>query len=775
VSAGTIAVPRASASRPRERSRRSPSFPLLSLATFSALSAFAALHWVTLVVDPPLGRALATVAIATGGAVALAALRAVGRWPLRFALAAVLTVTIAVATLLAAGIPAAMLEPANWDVLRANLDNGLAGITGDVEFPYSGRNEWSRLAVMFGLAAALTLAAALAFWPRRDAGAAPRPRLTALVVLVCLYAVAVIADVRGGELLRGLGLCALIAAWLWLPSLGRGGLLAGSAVVAIAAALAIPAATRLDAAEPWFDYEEWSWAGGDESVAFNWDHEYGPIDWPRDGTALFEVISDKPHYWRTAVLDSFDGVRWLRSEHTVEESLEVPTEVEAANGVAQANSLEDRWVEQIGFRISGLRTDLLVGAGAIQGVEGLEEVLQGPDGSMLTGDALDEGSAYAIEAYVPEPGQRQLRAAGGAYPPDLARYTAIDVPARPRLGRDSDGTHATVHVQFPLRGERGLQFRTARDEILASPYAETYRLARRLTAGAPSAFAAVRAIESRLKGRYTYSEAVPNRDHPLPAFLFEHRIGYCQHFSGAMALMLRMSGIPARVASGFSPGAPIREEQNRYRVEDYDAHSWVEVWFNGIGWVALDPTPAAAPANLQSSGPYRAGLNATLGGGAGRGRVAAHDVDRRRPEPPPSDEGGGPDLSFFPPLVGILGVVGFGTFGWRALRYRRLPADAAAEAQIGELSVALGRLGWDTGGGTTLRQLHERFILFGKSGASRYVSKLAARRYESRSRGTPTLSERRALRRELARGGLRSRLAALRAIPPGGPAPPPRS
>ena len=51
------------------------------------------------------------------------------------------------------------------------------------------------------------------------------------------------------------------------------------------------------------------------------------------------------------------------------------------------------------------------------------------------------------------------------------------------------------------------------------------------------------------------------------------------------------SGVPARVASGFSPGT-FDEERREYVVRDLDAHSWVEVFFPGYGWIPFDPTPA---------------------------------------------------------------------------------------------------------------------------------------------------------------------------------------
>ena len=72
-----------------------------------------------------------------------------------------------------------------------------------------------------------------------------------------------------------------------------------------------------------------------------------------------------------------------------------------------------------------------------------------------------------------------------------------------------------------------------------------------------------------------------------------------------MALMLRMSGIPARVATGFSPGS-LNRDTGEYRVRDLDAHSWVEVYFNDIGWVTFDPTPPAAPADRAGQGPRAA-------------------------------------------------------------------------------------------------------------------------------------------------------------------------
>ena len=155
----------------------------------------------------------------------------------------------------------------------------------------------------------------------------------------------------------------------------------------------------------------------------------------------------------------------------------------------------------------------------------------------------------------------------------------------------------------PPRGLPGVDgSRDAARELSGSPYRRSYRLARRLTAGAPTTFDAVRGVERYLERNMRYDERPPERQFPLESFLFRDKIGYCQHFSGAMALLLRMSGIPTRVVSGFSPGVRDAENRDEYRIRDLDAHSWVEVYFAGIGWVTFDPTPPVAPAQSQAAG-----------------------------------------------------------------------------------------------------------------------------------------------------------------------------
>src|SRR5262249_4898894 len=99
-------------------------------------------------------------------------------------------------------------------------------------------------------------------------------------------------------------------------------------------------------------------------------------------------------------------------------------------------------------------------------------------------------------------------------------------------------------------------------------------------------------------------------------FLLYGRAGFCQHFAGGMAVMLRTLGIPARVAVGYT-GGRFDPQVDRYVVTDRDAHSWVEVWFPDRGWLPFDPTPgrsAPNPASVSSTDYAPSQFDVDLGG-----------------------------------------------------------------------------------------------------------------------------------------------------------------
>jgi hypothetical protein len=81
-------------------------------------------------------------------------------------------------------------------------------------------------------------------------------------------------------------------------------------------------------------------------------------------------------------------------------------------------------------------------------------------------------------------------------------------------------------------------------------------------------------------------------------FLFEFKSGYCEHFAGAFAFLMRAAGIPARVVIGFQ-GGYFNSVGGFFNVRFSDAHAWTEVWLDGKGWVRVDPTAAVSPERIE--------------------------------------------------------------------------------------------------------------------------------------------------------------------------------
>nr|WP_051621232.1 transglutaminase-like domain-containing protein [Paenibacillus sp. UNC451MF] len=143
-------------------------------------------------------------------------------------------------------------------------------------------------------------------------------------------------------------------------------------------------------------------------------------------------------------------------------------------------------------------------------------------------------------------------------------------------------------------------------------------LAYEVTKNSSTPYDKAQAIQKYLRSHYTYNleqtrPPVEGQDF-VDQFLFEQKMGYCDHFSTAMAVMLRAVGIPSRWVKGFSPGQVIATETGGtngatvYNVEvrNKNAHSWVEVYVPSEGWVPFDPTPgysggAAPDSNVRTA------------------------------------------------------------------------------------------------------------------------------------------------------------------------------
>ena len=113
-----------------------------------------------------------------------------------------------------------------------------------------------------------------------------------------------------------------------------------------------------------------------------------------------------------------------------------------------------------------------------------------------------------------------------------------------------------------------------------------------LTALYDNPYDKARELERYFRTQFGYTLDLPQQpvDDPIAHFLFVRREGHCEYFASAMTIMLRTQGIPARMVNGFLTGE-YNDVGENYIVRAQDAHTWVEVYFPGVGWVDFDPTP----------------------------------------------------------------------------------------------------------------------------------------------------------------------------------------
>lgn len=289
---------------------------------------------------------------------------------------------------------------------------------------------------------------------------------------------------------------------------------------------------------------------------------YGALHGERNGTVLARIRSPRDSYWRMRGLDVVDSGGWRTAKLRSPAPLPEPS-AHPDNATVEIRALRSRYA---------------IGPGRIESVSsgGVHLPLSG-DSWRLT-PTPGRGERYRVRAVSVHPSWRRLEGAGSPTDPRIRDYLRIGLPGGSWTAPAAFGAPRDPRADADLRSHG---------------YARTLALARRLAAGAGSQADLVRHVKAFLAS-YHYSTEAPDHRRPLDAFLFKDRTGSCQHFAGAAALLLRLAGVPARVAVGFGPG--VAGSDGRWVVRDRDAHAWVEVWYQGLGWVVFDPTPRATKA-----------------------------------------------------------------------------------------------------------------------------------------------------------------------------------
>jgi hypothetical protein len=125
-----------------------------------------------------------------------------------------------------------------------------------------------------------------------------------------------------------------------------------------------------------------------------------------------------------------------------------------------------------------------------------------------------------------------------------------------------------------------------------TPSAKLTNWFQQVTAGATNQYDGARKLELYLRRNFKYRLGAPalRRLDSLEDFIFNAREGHCERYASAMALLLRMQNIPARIAIGYVPG-PASRFSDWHQIRFKDAHAWTEAWFPDIGWTTFDATP----------------------------------------------------------------------------------------------------------------------------------------------------------------------------------------
>jgi transglutaminase-like putative cysteine protease len=259
----------------------------------------------------------------------------------------------------------------------------------------------------------------------------------------------------------------------------------------------------------------------------------------RGNSELFTVQSSGGgHYWRVVSLPEFDGNTWAPPEE------DLAKVGDRAGEVLQPGEL----VTTI-FNVKALGGPLVPAPYQPVRVSPTSVLWAGESQSLVLRKGMQRGDGFTITSVITAPS------------PELLRSATVS-------GADQ--------IYYSLPG--GL------------PDA-AFSEARRVTEGLSTPYDRAVALQQYFRQNFTYNLNVQlgNSNDAMDAFL-RGREGFCQQFAGTFAVMARSIGLPARVAVGYTPGD--LGADGVYHVFGRHAHAWPEVWFDGIGWVAFEPTPS---------------------------------------------------------------------------------------------------------------------------------------------------------------------------------------
>ena len=319
----------------------------------------------------------------------------------------------------------------------------------------------------------------------------------------------------------------------------------------------------------------------------------------RSEEVVFEArISSSPIpssslYWRMITLDEYDGVNWFpRAEPltSVQGEWENPD---------NAFALETATVQQV-IRIQAFRNNFLPTLYAPNAlVSKSERISNGieirSDGSIRSRSVPFDGTEYQARSMIPVATAASLDRAGSEDQLLLNAAVSQGLLERGALSQVTDD-------RLPaLDRLRYLNLPPSMSEGVVS-------LARSITEATDAPLEEALLLENYFRDgdrfEYTLDIDPGHASTELSAWLLDadsdnYRAGYCEQFATAMASTARSVGLPSRVVLGFTPGEQLAD--GTIIVRGKNAHAWVDIWLNGVGWMQFDPTPRGDGVNPATS------------------------------------------------------------------------------------------------------------------------------------------------------------------------------
>ncbi|NSW90457.1 MAG: transglutaminase domain-containing protein [Firmicutes bacterium] len=213
------------------------------------------------------------------------------------------------------------------------------------------------------------------------------------------------------------------------------------------------------------------------------------------------------------------------------------------------------------------------------------------EGIFSSGQKLGKGFQYTLNTYDLKYSDNNFKdilrkSYTGLYNNMLSKYSSV-------LIKDINGDTIRINFDYIRRlSERAKQIYSKYIQLPEGLPQRVVDLAKAITSEKNNNFDRVKSIEEYLSNNYPYTlkpNPTPRGRDFVDYFLFDLKEGYCTYYATAMVILVRSIGIPARYVEGYMlPPEPV--EEKIYEVTNQNAHAWVEVYFEGFGWIPFEPT-----------------------------------------------------------------------------------------------------------------------------------------------------------------------------------------